>query len=456
MHLKKQNGLLNERQSNKWSTISISPGTVFMSLLSSTIKKEFPHAIISCDKTLGEGEQKIINELKKQKENKEKENKDVNTFRANEVDNEVVIIYSPDADMIVLSSLLFNKDDKNNKQIIIMRPGDENNEMYVFLSIPKCLEYFEMEFPSVYRTLESRIRLLDYFFMLSLCGNDFVTGSLVLKIKDHSIELLIDLYNDLVYSNPDYHIINPETLDIDFDAFFQLIRSISLIEQDKLMKWQKFKDYIRKRDPRPDNSKENLFQRFQHSYYFSQDHPQFHKYIKEFGPSVINYYDPEWHKQYNKYYGLENTTDVCLEYIKSIVFCWHYYTHNKVDDWQFYYKYRNSPTFADLINWYDTTDIIDIEFEHREPLSPFEQLLVIIPRQFIYLLPSSLQKVRRTWSNDNNEHFELDVLRGQKYIYSEVRMTEITPDDILKIKQIVNNCLPRLSQNEKLRNVIKN
>jgi 5'-3' exonuclease len=108
---------------------------------------------------------------------------------------------------------------------------------------------------------------------------------------------------------------------------------------------------------------------------------------------------------------------------------------------------------SDLIQ-YCVPEIFNPKFDVSEPYAPFEQLLMVTPVQCCGLLPFSYMAFISE-SNDEFEDyfpksFELDVVKGQKNIYSEPILPHINVD---LIKKIVYS-LP-LSEPEIARNIIK-
>ncbi len=417
--------------SKSWSTSAISPGTLFMNKLTFAMKghyKDSKKVILNDHNIPGEGEHKIMRIIK-------------DTLEENTDDS--VVIYSPDADLIVLCMTTT----KNKIYLLRMDSGTDKTDgndtdiiTHGYLDIDLCRQYFT----------EETGNLLDYSFMTFLCGNDFVTSSLFLKVKDKGLDTVIALYNQLKLDHNaertdnandadvgDFRLINSD-YSINYESFTELVRALDAIENYKLksimFNVKRVKDTpLHPKETDPDKELERILNNFQHNEYYNPNHPLFDKFHKVFGS--INYYNDNWVEKYNKFFFDTNNSevidDVCSEYMKSLEFCLKYYYTNDVD-WHFYYKYRASPTFNDLSKWLEKNKNSGPR-EHtvpNVPLTQFEQLLIIMPKESLGLLPSYLRTLD-AWSLKKNgqsfypEKFILDIMHGHKYIYSDPILPDI-------------------------------
>ena len=407
----------SEKNSLKnWSTNCISPGTIFMEKLSKSIKMHYKNntnVVINDYTKCGEGEHKIMKFIK-------------DNLEENTTDN--IVIYSPDADLIVLCLTT-----KKNK-IFLLRNSDDpdirtehQDKEYGFLDIDLCREYFTQETGN----------LLDYSFLTFLCGNDFVVSSLFLKVKDNGLDTIIECYNKVLQKNPStdskWTLVNPENYRINDIFFKELIRELRDIELYKLkgvqIKINKVRSFEKNTTVSQEELNNTLLKNFQHLDYYNPNHPLFDNFNKIF--NIINYFRDDWKDRYNKFFFESINKDiidnVCHEYIKSLNFCLKYYYTNDVD-WLFYYKYRASPTFHDLYEYLEKNSIENIlqnsNTLKNEPISMYEQLLIILPKKSLHLVPKeyrglddfSVKKINKKYYPDT---FMLDIMHGHKYIYSE-------------------------------------
>ncbi len=398
------------KNKNTWTTSSISPGTIFMDKLCKKISSMCTDKIkFSNCYEAGEGEHKIINYIK------------IN----NKIEDKIVI-YSPDADLIILSAMLDNN-------IYILRKNPEIVNEFIYLSIDKCKYQFYNEISCDY----NKQYLIDYVFLTFMCGNDFVPSNHFLKIKENGLDILIKIYNKV---KNDEFLVNDKKINIKFlkNIFYELKN----IEQEMGCKIQRKINRIRRQ---PTNYFDNMIGIekdlciYQHAEYYNPIHPEYDLYNKLF--DMINYYDENWIKQYNSFYFKnENINDVCDNYIKSLEFCLNYYFG--IVNWEFYYKYRTTPTFNDLYDYlgiYKSDDIVTTTY----PLTPFEQLLIILPTNYKFLLPKSINNLIE------NLFFNLDIVQGTKFIYTDPILPDI---DISLIKNKLKN--KEFTQIEKNRNKV--
>ena len=329
---------------SKWTSSSISPGTIFMSKLSKTIIKAIRDGKFNRHKkdleitfsdacVPGEGEHKLLPNIRKLKDT-----------------TDSIIIYSPDADLIVLALMTHQK-----KIYILREPKDSEIELklykdkeFLYLSIDKCREGFFNDLQNTYNINgDDEIEdfqgsknhvsndicddfLWDYSFLTFLCGNDFVVPSPFLKVKEGGMDVLMEIYKDLRSQNNQHIVIRgPNNLRIINKSFFkELILELRDIEEDKLQNLQRKRDRVRRgnRSSRKTAMEKDMepwkidFARFQHEEYYSPHHPQHERYNRVF--NKINYYekDKEWIDQYNEFFFVDEMIKFLLRmFVKNII-----------------------------------------------------------------------------------------------------------------------------------------
>jgi len=346
----------------QWNKSAISPGTSFMVKLSKIIIKSIQQksfqlhnekitVIFSDDSIPGEGEHKLMPSIR----------------RLKNVQNETSVIYSPDADLIVLSVM---SDVKNI--FIIREPKDSDIELalykdheYLYLSIDICREEFIKDLVTHVPVKESNYKDItkDYSFLTFLCGNDFVPAVTFLKIKEGGIQLLMDAYKEIfIQLNEDckdqnYQFLVNSKQEINEMFLLRLLKELSLIEEEKLKRWQRKRDKIRQgiRSSKKEVIESNKapweleMTRFQHEEYYSKLHPQYDIFNKVF--DKIDYFNPDWNNMYNKHFFLDETMDkVYYEYIKSLNFCLKYY-FEAVPSQEWFYRYRAAPSIKEITQY---------------------------------------------------------------------------------------------------------
>jgi 5'-3' exoribonuclease 2 len=417
---------------SKFDKNAISPGTKFMTSLSKEIikcikeKKFKTKKVIFSDHLVpGEGEHKLIDYI-----------------RTEPIGLSKTLIYSPDADLIILSIILQKKDIYILRKSNDLDPGLISSE-YLYLDINKCNQQIEKSFKHGINVL------CDYSFMTFLCGNDFVKDIPFLKIKENGMKILIDIYNDIQkdYNDHGISIDLIESGKINFDFFTKLIKGLKDIEVGKLRNMQKHMHRVRNGSQLIDDitkypGKEPWeidLLKFQHSEYYSPDNPFFDRYRKVF--DKINYFNDNWQESYNNHFFPEKDIKVVIEdFLQSIKFCARYYFNGEVD-WSWYYPHRAAPTISSIYDYlinngskiFSNSDYCD---KVNKPCTAMEQLMMILPPRSFKLLPVKL----RTLPDDLKEYypsdFVLDILQGNKFIYSD----PILPDpDQIKIRQFINS-----------------
>lgn len=408
---------------SKWNKASISPGTIFMSKLSRSIMASIKgydkslKIVFSDESVVGEGEHKLLPCLK------------------NVVKGETSVVYSPDADMIVLSIM-----SGVNDVYILREPKDSiveiekyaNNE-FLYLSIDECKKGF-METMCLDPTNYLPI-LSDYSFLTFLCGNDFVMAAPFLKMKEGGMDTLLDIYLETSkYFGGTKYLVHEGRINNVF--LKKLLENLSVVEQTSLQKWQRKRDRVRKgfRSPKREEVEKGKepweveLIRFNHEEYYSPLHPQYKYYNRVF--DTINYYSDDWEEMYNKhFFGNNDIKEVCREYYKSLDFCLQYYNLG-VPSWTWHYKFRASPSMKEFSKY--VNEDTSVHWDVSEPYTQFEQLMYILPKQSHRLLPRSLNDGELVEYYPNN--FMLDIVQGTKYIYSDPVLDEFLDHETIRSK----------------------
>lgn len=167
------NRLVYENSKISFNKSKISPGTQFMDILTSVLKKEkfnCNNYILSSIDEIGEGEKKIIDHIKKHNYNK-------------------CMIYSPDADIILLASLLDSTDNvilRHNQQKSTL---DESYYDLINIDIFKNNIYDYLDDISV----NKKSFIKDMICLASVFGNDFIPKIETIDVQ-LNFEQLLDVY----------------------------------------------------------------------------------------------------------------------------------------------------------------------------------------------------------------------------------------------------------------------
>ena len=162
MRVKEGNGSFDRNQ--------ISPDTPYMCELEIALREKYPYATISGSKESGEGEHKLILELKKIPENERKS----------------ICIYGLDADLILICLQHHKLSSPSN--MFLLREGSEFND-------PK-LKNAEFATLNIWGLLEQLPIPIEQYMILSfLCfGNDFMPSLGLFSLREDGYERALEMY----------------------------------------------------------------------------------------------------------------------------------------------------------------------------------------------------------------------------------------------------------------------
>ncbi len=342
----------NNNEKETFDSSVITTGSKFMYNLSHYIFKfinkqmesEWKHlnVIFSNEKVPGEGEHTIIRLVDKYKDYTH-------------------CIYSPDADLVMLTSGL-----EMNKNIYILRENvfDNINCKYFIINV----NIFKNNIISQIKwdKCNHHLLLLDFIFICFFLGNDFLPGIPSVDILKLSNILEIYSHNKLHLL---YRDINKQ-LCIHTPNFKKFLYILSLTEESYLN--IKLNSNINFPDTILHNSKESIII---NTTTFSKSP----KLVLNFNKYQTDYYKIRLHDTPKK--------TVSSEYLKGLLFIIRYYIDG-MPDWNWYYPYHYSPFFVDLYNEIDNFNG-EMTFNKNKPLTPFEQLLGVLPKKSNHILPDA-------------------------------------------------------------------
>ena len=443
---------------------NICPGTQFMHDLSKFILTSIQQKKFHCPKVVlddashpGEGEHKILPIIRKLKGR-----------------NDGVIIMSPDNDLLSLGILT----GKSNVYVLrymdkfcseVLRVDlDKAQRQMVFISVDKIQQHFCNEQEKLFgKSIDTDNLLLDYNFLLSMVGNDFVSSLPYMKIKSGGLDKLIQIYNTVHHSEKKF-LVDKNTLRINLSFFTELVRQLACMENNEMKNLSGFiqREMYHGRPMKDEDklSKEKVFEnRLNHLYLCNPHHPLYEEYKDEF--TKINYTSPknEWKgkyyqnfchvdpQNYREYNALRSK--IVQKYLESLIFTLHYY-NRECPSWTWYYPFRVAPLFSDVYTNLTKLkfDLNEIRFQLGTPYTPFQQLMLILPPQSKHILPTDFHHLFQKYSSFYPSSFRIDALQGMKYIYSEAILPEMHSSlqfigDVQKVER-------KLKQKERERNMI--
>jgi len=472
---------------------NISPGTEFMEKLSNKIIKAMKEktfqqhnkdmkVIFSNSNVPGEGEHKFLGIIRSMRNMPSKK-------------DDKIYLYGRDADLIVLAVATH----KSNIHIIreIKAENDiqleQMYEDYVYLELNidnlKNGFYNDIIYKDKYKKdkgvevkKRDKVKLInDYIFLTFLAGNDFVLSVPFLKIRKDALFKVINIYQEIKDDFDDYLVIydiNKKEKPLLNIEFLKTIYKIGHENEDDWMKNDVQKEvdkYLRGfMDNRQKESESKMSEyeiqknRYTHTHMASPFHPLFKDYQEEIRSLDYNKKYEIWKKNYYKQFlGIEEENNdtkkllnSCVEnYIESLYFTLQYY-YIGCPSWSWHYQFRIAPLLGDVYHYLDENSNKNIEklgnFELGSPMTPYQQLMFILPPQNDTILPEALRPIFHDNELGATQYYpteiRIDAAFGGKTMYSEAILPEINDEELLVI---IKKHEKNLTESEKIRNCIR-
>jgi len=385
MEQQRQRRLRSSLEDKIWDTNAITPGTKFMENLNNFLSKKIKELPVSCilsdSNEPGEGEHKLMKFI---------DSTPLHTTH---------YVYGLDADLIMLSMI-------RKHRIFLLRERTEYNfeqtdDEYVSLNI-QLLKQSLVDTLRIRDIKMSDTHLVnDYLFLCFLLGNDFITNLPSINIRYNGIQNLLSVYQSIQRKFiGQFHLLD-ETLNVHRPHFQYLLNELSLKEEEHIQKIQ----FIRqKQETKMNNTYRFLFQEYQKKIH----HPNNERWDDFMNQLPILQREEEkiiFQKRIhrNKYYSYnlygdihwnpshedcmkDDVTQLCSDYIQSIVWTTHYYFKSCLS-WKWYYPHNFSPLVSDVSKILNTLPSFDtIIQEDKTPYTPEEQLCIVLPKQSHNLL----------------------------------------------------------------------
>lgn len=359
----------------------MTPGTRFMHDLSVYIRNYIEYKMLvdetyknleivfSCEKTPGEGEQKLVSYMRKYGSM-----------------NESFCIHGADADIIMLAlathfpKMYILRDDLMKSNNFFLDIGRISDDLY------KCM-YWE--------GANKKSTINDFILMCFMVGNDFLPHIPSIEIIQGSIELMISTYKQICSEHG--HLTRYEDKNVFFvkETLSMFFEFISTFEKESFeLKLSKSEEFF------PNKLLE----------------------------SRSEFVDGKWNvdiKRYRRLYyrkklkGFE-IEHVCHEYLQGVQWILTYYTTGVID-WKWKYLHHYSPFSFDLAKY--TKTFVFTPFEANTASTPFNQLLSVLPISSSHLIPEPLNSLLFDEKSLLHEYcpleFEIDK-SGVKYEWEAV------------------------------------
>ena len=374
-----------------WNTSSITPGTNFMIKLGKEIINNFKkpsdynleHLIVSTSDESGEGEHKIYEYLRN--------NKDYHS-------NTHTLIYGIDADLIMLSINHLHI----SEHIYLYRETPEfiksidktlnPNEKYV-LDIPLLARHIINELScndandanddsDISKISLKNDVLFDYIFICFLLGNDFLPHFPALNIRTNGIPNIINAYKHIFSNTNDTLTVNREIIWKNVRKYIEHLssRELEYIKEEYVIRSKLNKKAMYDKNKDDTNTDNNLLIP-----------------IKERAVELyINPYDAGWESRYYK--GLlktkindERRNEISTNYLEGLEWTMKYYSTGCAD-WRWSYKYYYPPLLTDLVKYIPYSNKTFITNQPKKSVSPLVQLSYVLPPTSMELLPPNLRE----------------------------------------------------------------
>lgn len=385
-----------------WDKNAITPGTSFMNSLTEHLRIDIEtnkifkgkHVMLSDSNDPGEGEHKIFNYIKRH----------WTSLHVDDVDpdkTEKIVVYGLDADLIMLSLA------SHCNTIFLLRESIEftkegSTTEYLFLDIYFFKRCLVTDIKDRLKDLAhaNNVQFIDDFvFIAFMLGNDFLPHFPTLEIRvngSDGIDKLLGLYATL-YKKRKEHLVkitnryNPETIKVEINVPFlqEIITNLSNTENEEM-----YEHYMKRRYAKPMQIETENPSKLDIELHKLRYMPLFNL-RDELKCHIDGSHD--WKKRYYNCYlretrSVANITKICKDYLSGLQWVLEYYYTAK-HTWGWFYDHIGPPTFDDLRVFLLKNPFPALEDEIKVPVTPFEQLMMVLPRTSSHLLPNKLGKL---------------------------------------------------------------
>ena len=280
----------------------------------------------------------------------------------------------------------------------------------------------------------------DFIMMCFMLGNDFLPSMPSLKINKNGLDILLENYCNLFKTNREYLTHNEF---INKSQFCRLLKKIAENEEENLLKIYNNSNNAKTISPDPSNVK-SLLESVQ---LISNKH------IDKVRLGQPGYRDRFYYNYFkispSEHDFKKSLKVICQNYYDGLVWTFKYYKKGCAD-WNWCYNYHQSPLTKDFLLIFDDLNFSKT-FNINKPVSPFTQLLSVLPPESNHLLPTYLAE---QMVNDDSSiidlfptEYQLDYM-GNKFLWQCHPILPIP--DIKRIIRIAEKTI--LTKEETIRN----
>lgn len=346
---------VKDKIKGEWDSNCITPGTVFMDHLSKFIDFKIRvqlsegrwrglEIIFSNEKCPQEGEHKIIKWVRQNHS------------------QESYCLHGMDADLVMLGL------STEKEKFHILRQNHLNPNQHYDIDLDKLRIGLTKMFMFNSPQLDEKRIIRDFVFMLFTVGNDFLPHLPAIEILERGIDILAEVYriNSEKYSYLT-EIVDEKAI-FRKESFSKFLELLGQYEQDILnKKANHFVGYI---DPILEECKQ------------CKNTPS---------DQTPDIYTVDFERYKTLYYknklGGRSVREICFQYIEGLQWVLNYYTTG-ITSWKWYYPHYYTVFSSDLSKF--VLEYQTIQYTPSTPLTPFEQLLCVLPPFSSSILPSPL------------------------------------------------------------------
>lgn len=400
----------------------ITPGTLIMDHLTKYIdwfiRKKMTEddrwknieIVFSNEKNPGEGEHKLVNFIKKYGK-----------------DDESYMIQGMDADLIMLS-LSTNKD-----KFWILREDHRSVKGDFFLI---NVENFKSDvLDQLFWGIEGKpfntdLAIYDFILMCFSIGNDFLPNVPTIEILDGGMELMFETYKNVGKTYG--HLVNrkKDGLQIQKKALEIFFGTLAQYEEQVL-------------NNKVNSKSRGMYEDTLLNKYAVYDEKE-SKYNVDFKKYKRGYYKKKLDCL------TDDVSNICHDYLKGINWVLEYYTTG-LPSWNWFYPHHYAPFLTDIAkNIYNFPETV--KWGKTNPISPFQQLLCVLPTKSSNLLPSPLDKLLHTDSVISEFYpteFKID-LEGKRNDWEGVPVLPFV--DLKRVNDAYYELINEVKETEKRRN----
>lgn len=424
-----------------WNNTVITPGTNFMEKLHmrmiAYINKSNRKIIYSSYHNCGEGEHKILQDIKSKPE------------------NDSYMIYGLDADLIFLALA------SNRKRMYLLR------EDHIFTNEVAKKEYDDIteklncvSISEVKNCINHHIKTLinietnydfskDFTLICYFSGNDFIPNLPSIEIKNYGLDFLMDQYAT-TYLSLKTGLIQGDNINMNF--FKMYISNISRSEDFYFrVKFPEFLDKNSKRICSSTNDYDIEIWNMENMKMFGQQ------------PDPVKLGSDRsdlWKfRFYEHYYGVsghqtEHIHEMCHNYMEGIIWTMKYY-FQKCPSHTWQYKYYHAPFSSDLKEYLAHFDLTSIKFPEEVQITPYVQLLGVLPPSCYGILPTKYGSLMTNADSPIIDLYPVNIKLDMLYKDVYHKCTSLVPN--IDIKRMIDATKAiELTDKEKINNVISN